>query len=59
MKPHNLLEIFFILTAGLAMPFIVVGSYFNLVPAEKRTEPLTIFFLVISIIYALIYSYFS
>jgi hypothetical protein len=53
----NFLEIFFVLAATLAMPFIVIGSYFNFVPSDERSKPLTIFFLIISIIYALTYSY--
>ena len=59
MKVGNFFELFFVIAAGLAMPFIAIGSYFNFVPAGKRTEPLTILFLVISLIYALIYSYFA
>jgi len=59
MKPHNLLEIFFILAAGLAMPFIVMGSYFNFIPKAERAKPWAIAFLIISILYALAYSYFS
>jgi thiol:disulfide interchange protein len=38
MKPNSFLEAFFILACGLAMPFIVIGSYFNFIPKEKRTE---------------------
>lgn len=41
------------------MPFIVIGSYFNLVPKQDRGKPLTIFFLITSIVYASIYAYFS
>jgi flagellar biosynthesis protein FliR len=53
-------ELFFVIAAGIAMPFIVIGSYFNLVSGTKeRSKPLAIFFLVISIIYALTYIYFS
>ena len=52
-------ELFFVIAAGIAMPFIVIGSYFNLVPSGERAKPLTIFFLIISIIYALLYFYFS
>lgn len=53
-------ELFFVIAAGIAMPFIVIGSYFNLVSNTKeRSKPLAIFFLVISIIYALTYIYFS
>jgi len=59
MKPRNLLEIFFILAAGLAMPFIVIGSYFNFIPKAERSKPLAIFFLVLSILYATAYAYFS
>jgi cytochrome c biogenesis protein CcdA len=55
----KILEIIFIFAAGLAMPFIVIGSYFNLVPSEQRSKPLSIFFLIISVIYALAYAYFS
>jgi thiol:disulfide interchange protein len=36
MKSNNLLEAFFILAAGLAMPFIVLGSYFNFIPKVDR-----------------------
>ena len=59
MKPSNFLEIFFILAAGLAMPFIVLGSYFNFIPKAERTKPWAIFFLIISILYAITYAYFS
>ena len=53
-------ELFFVIAAGVAMPFIVIGSYFNLVSnTRERSKPLAIFFLVISIIYALTYIYFS
>jgi hypothetical protein len=59
MKVGAFLELFFVIAAGIAMPFIVIGSCFSLVPAEERSKPLTILFLIISIIYALLYSYFS
>ena len=60
MNIKDFLEIAFIIAAGVAMPFIVIGSYFNLVSAgEERCKPLAILFLIISIIYALLYSYFS
>jgi len=58
-KKNNFLESFFVIVAGLAMPFIVVGSYFNLTLADERDEPLAIFFSFISIVYALLYAYFS
>lgn len=38
MKSSNLLEVFFILAAGLAMPFIVLGSYFNFIPNTERNK---------------------
>ena len=59
MNIGKFLELFFVIAAGIAMPFIVIGSCFNFVPASERTKPLAIFFLIISLIYALIYSYFS
>ncbi len=59
MKTRNLIEIFFILAAGLAMPFIVIGSYFNFIPKTERSKPLAICFLVLSILYAVAYAYFS
>lgn len=60
MKLIDFLEIFFVVAGGIAMPFIVIGSYFNLVSEkEERSKPLVIFFLIISIIYALTYSYFA
>jgi hypothetical protein len=59
MSIGNFFELFFVIAAGIAMPFIVIGSYFNLVPAGERTKPLTIFFLIVSLIYASLYSYFS
>ena len=59
MKSGDFLELFFVIAAGLAMPFIVMGSYFNFVPSGERCRPLTIFFLIVSIIYAALYSYFS
>jgi len=59
MNIKDFFELFFVIAAGLAMPFIVIGSYFNLVSNTKeRSKPLAIFFLVISIIYALTYCYF-
>jgi len=59
MKLIDFLELFFVIAAGMAMPFIVIGSYFNFVPVKERTKILTIFFLIISIAYALLYCYFS
>jgi hypothetical protein len=60
MNIKDFFELFFVFAAGIAMPFIVIGSYFNLVPnKEERSKPLAIFFLVISIIYALTYTYFA
>jgi hypothetical protein len=59
MKLTNFLEIFFILAAGLAMPFIVIGSYFNFIPKQERSKPWAIAFLIISILYAMAYAYFS
>jgi len=59
MSVRDFLELFFVIAAGLAMPFIVIGTYFSLVSPKDRAKPLTIFFLIISILYALTYSYFS
>jgi len=59
MKIQDFLELFFLFTSALAFPFIVMGSYFNLVKRTDRTGKLEIIFLVISIIYALIVTYFS
>lgn len=59
MKSSNLLEVFFILAAGLAMPFIVLGSYFNFIPNTERNKWWAIVFLIISVLYALAYAYFS
>ena len=59
MKVSEFLELFFIVVGGMAMPFIVIGSYFNLVKKEERNKILEIVFLVISVLYALIYSYFA
>ena len=59
MKLSEFLEIFFIIAAGLAMPFIVIGSFFTLISEKNRSKPLAIFFLIISIVYALLYAYFS
>ena len=59
MKVSEFLELFFIILGGMAMPFIVIGSYFNLVKKTERSKVLAIVFLVISIFYALIYSYFA
>lgn len=59
MKASDFLELFFIIAGGMAMPFIVLGSYFNLVKKVQRGKTLEIFFLTISILYALIYSYFA
>ena len=59
MKINDFFELFFVITAGMAMPFIVIGSYFNFVPKKERDKPLAIFFLIITIIYALVYAYFS
>jgi len=55
----DFLEIFFVVATGITMPFIVIGSYFNFVPKGERNKPLAIFFLIISILYALIFSYFT
>jgi len=60
MNIKEFFELFFVIAAGIAMPFIVIGSYFNLVSNKKeRSQPLAIFFLIISILYALIYTYFA
>jgi len=59
MKINDFFELFFVITAGMAMPFIAIGSYFNLVPKKERDKPFAIFFLIITIIYALVYAYFS
>jgi hypothetical protein len=59
MNIKDFFELFFVIAAGIAMPFIVIGSYFNLVSEKERSKPLAIFFLIISIIYALIYTYFA
>ncbi|RHZ35285.1 hypothetical protein GvMRE_IIg132 [endosymbiont GvMRE of Glomus versiforme] len=53
------LEIFFIIASGISMPFIVMGSYFSLTLEKDRSKPLIIFFLIISVVYALLYSHFS
>jgi len=38
MNVKDFFELFFVIAAGIAMPFIVIGSYFNLVPrGERRT----------------------
>jgi hypothetical protein len=59
MKASEFLELFFIIVGGMAMPFIVIGSYFNLVKKAQRSKTLEIIFLIISVLYALIYSYFA
>ncbi|MCE8163600.1 MAG: hypothetical protein I3274_05305 [Candidatus Moeniiplasma glomeromycotorum] len=59
MNLGNFLELFFVIAAGIAMPFIVIGSCFNLVSSGERTRPFAIFFFIISLIYALTYSYFA
>jgi len=59
MKPRNLLVNLLILGAGLDMPFIVIGSYFNFIPKAERSKPLAICFLVLSVLYAVVYAYFS
>ena len=59
MNVKDFFELFFVIAAGIAMPFIVIGSYFNLVPRGERRTWLTILFLIISIAYALLYTYFS
>jgi len=59
MNVKDFFELFFVIAAGIAMPFIVIGSYFNLVPHGERRTWLTILFLIVSIAYALLYSYFS
>lgn len=41
------------------MPFIVIGSYFTTIPKDQRNKLFSWFFLIISIIYALTYSYFA
>lgn len=59
MKFTNFFELTFIFLAGFAMPFIVIGSYFNFVAKSDRHKPLTICFLVISVLYAMAYAYFA
>ena len=59
MNIKDFFEITFVIVAGMAMPFIVIGSYFTSVPKEERTKPLAVFFLVISLIYAVIFTYFA
>jgi hypothetical protein len=53
------LELFFVIAGGMAMPFIVIGGYFLSIPRSDRNKPVAIFFLIITILYALSYSYFS
>ncbi|KLL05086.1 MAG: hypothetical protein MRERV_5c009 [Mycoplasmataceae bacterium RV_VA103A] len=60
MNIKDFFELFFVVAAGIAMPFIVIGSYFNFFPnPEDRRKIGAIFFLIISIIYALAYTYFA
>ena len=59
MNVKDFFELFFVIAAGIAMPFIVIGSYFNLVPRGERRTWLTILFLIVSVAYALLYTYFS
>jgi hypothetical protein len=59
MNVRDFFELFFVIVAGITMPFIVIGSYFTLFPNldDRRKIGATIF-LIISIIYALFYAYF-
>ena len=59
MKLIKIIEIFFVFSAGFAMSFIVIGSWFNFIPKSQRTKWWAIAFLVISFLYALTYAYFS
>lgn len=53
-------ELFFVIATMIATPVIVMGSYFNLFPKlEHRSKHGAYFFLIISIIYALSYTYFA
>ena len=60
MNVKDFFELFFVIAAAIAMPFIVIGTYFNFFPnPEERRKIGAIIFLIISIIYALAYTYFS
>ncbi|WP_322632121.1 hypothetical protein [endosymbiont DhMRE of Dentiscutata heterogama] len=60
MNIKDFFELFFVVAAGIAMPFIVIGSYFNFFPnPDDRRKVGAIIFLIISIIYALFYTYFA
>jgi hypothetical protein len=59
MKIKNLIEIFFVFATCLAMPFIVIGSYFGFIPRSDRGKPVAFCFLIITVLYALFYSYIS
>lgn len=53
-------ELFFVIATMIATPVIVIGSYCNIFPKlEQRSKPGAILFLIISIIYALSYTYFA
>jgi Na+/phosphate symporter len=60
MEVKDFFEIFFVIATMIATPVIVMGSYFNIFPKLKdRREVGAIIFLIISIIYALSYTYFA
>lgn len=59
MKLKDYFELFFFVSSAMAMPFIVIGNYFSLISCKDRDAVESIFFLIITIIYAAAYTYFS
>ena len=60
MKIYDFLELFFIFTGTLSFPFIVMSSYFSFVKrTDNRLGTWEIIFLIVSIIYALLVTYFA
>ena len=60
MRIEEFFELFFVIGTMLATPVIVIGSYFNVFPRiNLRSKNGACFFLIISIIYALSYTYFA
>jgi hypothetical protein len=59
MQVKEFFELFFVIAAMIATPVIVMASYFSVFPKLEYRKNGAIFFLIISIIYALSYTYFA
>ncbi|WNE40568.1 MAG: Alpha-1,4-glucan:maltose-1-phosphate maltosyltransferase [Mycoplasmataceae bacterium] len=59
MEVKEFFELFFVIAAMIATPVIVMASYFSVFPKLEYRKDGATFFLIISIIYALSYTYFA